>query len=606
MKKKPTIEQIVKLADDVETNVYSEVFEEFSEDERFYNLDFKADLDLPEDFSDIGIVLPTARDMVDANVDHIDINNARVKVNRAGEHDSNFKQEEAKRKFCLGVIWRSNVEKSISQWRIAAKHYALHGVCHFKTVWDADLWYDKPEQGKLSEEEYASELDKWNDRLESTFPIQILAIHPGCIMPDPYHITPEFCIEKHTKTAGNVINSFPHWTNPKGRDTNQLVDWIEYWDSDYRAMICDGESILKSGVVKHKYGFIPYVTIEAGLGNLSLEADYIDRYVGTLRHMKDILIAESRAYSIADYILKCGAWPWGVIEGDDNGAVTEIKQRFGVFQPLPTGVTLKPMPPDVPPEALNRWMDITSDYISAHSAPRSTRGLSEAGVRSGADRRLIMSEASLKFAHSIPAFRHGTARVLENCIRLYKYVIPYDVKLWSNTPADDFEIKIKREDLKEPFNCDIEFSPISEEDEIRRHDDLRLQVQAFGLPKEYAWKQLSNIDPIAMSKLVEESRVRDSQGLNQVKEQYIMQKAQLAFAQAQAAQMLQEEQKTNPIPQGQQGIAGFPTPQLQQGLTTNIPQQQGAVQQIQNANKATKMPAVFGQGQGGGGARRVS
>lgn len=602
---KPTIEGIIALHDDFK-EIYNKTFEAFLEDERFYNLDFLADLKMPDEFKDCGIVLPTARDMIDANVDHIDVNNAKVKVNRANINDSNYKREEAKRKFCLGVIWRTNVENTISPWRVAAKHYALHGVCHLKTVWDADLWYDKPVQGDMSDDEYGKLIDKWNNQLETVFPIQVLAVHPACLMPDPYHIVPECYIETHTKKCYAVMNAYDTWTNPKSRRGNEEVDWIEYWDGKYRAVICDGESILEGGVVEHPYGFIPYVTIEAGLGNHSSSGCFTDRYVGSIRHMKDILVAESRAYSIAEFILKKGAYPSGFIQGPNVEQLQAIDNGFGRWTPLPEGVNIFPMKPEVPPDSLRVWLDITSDYISAHAAPRSSRGLSESGVRSGADRRLVMSEASLKFAHSIPAFRHGTAKVLENCIKIYKYVIPNDIRLWSNTPADDFEIKINREDLREPFNCDVEFAPIGEEDEIRRHDDLRLLVGGLNIPRKWAWKQLSNVDPLAMEKMADSEKIEQSQGLMQAFDSYIAQRASLALQQKEMGTPENVQSMIQQASQPQQsGIAGFPAPSMNGQMTTNIPQPPNALQALQNQNKSSDLPMNIGQGQGGGGSNYV-
>ena len=597
---KPTIAEILQ-ENEYCKKVYggeSGVFYQFDEDQRFYELDFLPDLCLPTDFPDIGICLPTARDMIDANVDHIDVTNARIRVNPKSTTNIDVEGAELKRKFHLGIIYRTNVESSISPWRVGAKHYALHGLTYLKTVWDADLWPDKPVQKAESDDEYANKIRKWRGESEPLLPINISAVHPRNVMPDPHHIIPEFFIESHKKACFGVMNRYPHWKNPKNKDIDDDVDWVEWWDGEYKCFLIDDEPVLriKSGLVKHKYGFIPYVPIESGLGNLSIDGDFSMRYVGGIRYMKDILIAESRAYSIADYILKSGAWPFYTITGGEEAkALTKIAHKYGQAEYIGPDTKIDKHSPDVPPDALRTWLGITSDYISAHAAPRSTRGLSEEGIRSGSHERLRLSEASLRFAHSIPAFRHGTARVLINCIKLFKNVIPGDIRLWSQTIGDEFDIIIKKDNLEEPFNCEVEFAPISDEDEYRRHDDLRMNIQMGLDTKRSARRKMPGVDPLAM----EDEEIRDAvrTAIIPVIQQKATEDAGLALQQLRAA----ANAKT---PQGQPVGGGQPMG----GMTPSIPQprpQEGSPQGIVQQRQAQTGPVYPGQGLGGGGPRHV-
>ncbi len=59
-------------------------------------------------------------------------------------------------------------------------------------------------------------------------------------------------------------------------------------------------------------------------------------------------------------------------------------------------------------------MAITSDIIAGHAATRSTRGMSEQGVRSSIDRRLMMAEGGMKYAYSRDSFKNGMAKVFIN------------------------------------------------------------------------------------------------------------------------------------------------------------------------------------------------
>ncbi len=217
---KPAVQDILDLYQSCSKH-YEDLFAQFSEDERYYELEIKNLLGMPEEFKSEGVTLPTARDMVDACVDHTDITNARVFVNRKSTSSISETEAEMMRKFYLGLIHRTNVEASISPWRIGAKHYWLHGLAVFKTVWDADRWIDKPERNEgESEEGYAVRIDKWRYDNSQSVPIVIQAINPKCAMPDPYDLGGKFVFEVQDKLMYNVKEKLPSWSNPLVKKIN--------------------------------------------------------------------------------------------------------------------------------------------------------------------------------------------------------------------------------------------------------------------------------------------------------------------------------------------------------------------------------------------------
>jgi hypothetical protein len=613
---KPTVEEILTLFESC-MDIYDPLFTQFDEDESYYDLDFLNKLNLPKEFASQGVILPTASDMVEACVDHTDVGNARVYTNRKGTSATSEKEQEMMRKFYLGLIHRTNVESTISPWRVGAKHFWLHGLAVFKTVWDADRWSDKPEQGKESDESYANKIEKWRSDNHLSIPIVIKAVHPRWIMLDPYEDGGRFVFEFKDELVYDVRNKYPTWSNPKGKNVDKTVEHISFWTPDFRCELYDGEPILKAGVAKHDYGFLPYIAIDTGLGNLSTTNAMDKRYVGILRKIHDLLISESRNYSLNDIVLSKTAWPWGTIEGKGAEGVTQISQQFGTYTPLPDGVKLVNQTPQVPPQALQSHLAITSGYISAHAAPNVVRGMGETGVRSGTDRRLLLSEASTRYLYATEAFKHGTAKILTNCARLMKNVIPGDIRIWSRTPTDEFDITINKDDMKEPFNCYVEFAPVSEEDEYRRHDDLERLVSSKIVTRQWARKQMSNVDPIAME--VEETVEELSQNpaVQQVSAQYVAARMMEAVSKRSAAESINNPPPALPMNAmgtmnmgqggGQVPQQGTP-PMMGQQLTTNIPHigTPGSAQAVQNQMAKMRSPVSINpnQGQGGGGNRR--
>ncbi len=600
MKYKPTVDDILKELLPRMESVYFDVQGKFDEDESFYELEFKDRLNLPKEFEKQGIVLPTARDMVDTFVDHIDISNARVFVNKKGTSNISADEAEILRKFYLGLIHRTNVESDISPWRVGAKHYALHGLCVFKTIWDADRWPDKPIQGDdESDKDYADRIDAWRRETHLSIPIIVQAVHPSCIMGDPSYPIRQFVFEKHDRLVFNIKKRYPKWKNLNEKKDGDTITFLSYWDDTYRADFADEQPLLPGGVVKHRYGFLPYVFIDSGLGNQSQDAKMEKRYVGLLRYMTDLLISESRDYSIADIVLPKISWGGGFLMGENAERVGKITQEFGKWNKLPSGVTPKSWGEltQAPPGTLNDHLNRTSMYISSHAAPPSLRGMGETNVRSGADRRLVISEASTRFSYSAEAFKHGTSKVLTNCALLLKNVIPGDVRVWAKTPTDEFDVEIKKDKIKEPFTCYVEFAPISEEDEYRRHDDLERLVQSGITTRPWARTQMSNVDPIAMELEEEKEKLRIDPNIQALISQYAQGKIAEAISKRTLVETSQTPSQTQPDEQGMgqtrslvPGIPNVPVP--------------GSAQDLQGQLKGMRSPNPMSATQGQGGGQR--
>ena len=291
----------------------------------------------------------------------------------------------------------------------------------------------------------------------------------------------------------------------------------------------------------------------------------------------------------------------GYITGADAGSLGEIKQEYGKYWPVgDKDVEFHDWESKVPPEASFRHLATTHDYISGHAAPRSARGLSETGVRSGADRRLIIAEASAIYQYATPAFQNGWAQILSKCAMLVKNVIPGDFEIWTKTPTDEFDVVVKKDLIREPFNYYVEFAPISEEDEYRRQDSLlKMWNGGQGITtQEWTWNQMSNVDPERMRRSQEKERLRAMPSYNQIKDQTMA----MMYQQALQAQGLQGQ----PV----QGQSGAPqTTDGQRPLVPGIPNRaplgsgQALDNQLANLVAQNNSGIQGGQGLTGGGNR---
>ena len=604
---KPTVDYIKDLITRTET-LYSPLHRLLERDEKFHELNFKDELQMPVKFEDMATALPTSRDFVDTQVDNTDLANARVTAGAKSIGAHSPEDKEFLEKFGQAILYMNNVFSDISPWRVVGKHFWLHGLGVLQTAYSTDLWLPQPRKGEGEQEgEYKDRMEQWRQERGDMPPILLRPVNPRNVMPDPSLFGKQYVIESHLRALLDVTRRWPKWSNPKGRkggEGDERAEYKIYWDTRYRYEEVDGEPIFpgRTGIVAHNYGFLPYVFFESGLGNLSSDGDLAQRYVGILRYMFDVLLSQSRKYSMAEAILKLGAWPWGVLEGTNAQKVAKLEQEFGTYNPLPEGVTIKQMSPQVPPEALRQHLAIDEDILASHAGPRSLRGMGEQGVRSGADRRQILSQATSRFRYSNEAFKHGAARVLVNCARIYKYLVPDDAPFLVGGPSKkDTWLTIKREDLKEPFSFAVEFAPVSEEDEYRRHDDLERLVSSGIIPRSWARQQLPNVDAVALELEVEKQKLMEDPALQQVVSQYASGKLLQALIKRGEAETIAQgkpiTQPTQPTPQTQPGRALVP-PIPQRAAPGSAEEQQLFLQKLRS-----QMPMSPTQGQGGGGNR---
>ena len=632
---KPSVEDVKQLYEDCERRYQeSGVFEEFEQDEKFYECDIHDLLDLPKELRVLsandkgGIVVPTARYFIDTAVDHTNVFFPVVKVpsKETGFNSRTFDEAEMIRKAALGIYYGNNIDNSIAPARVGCKHFYINGVAIFKEGWDPDRYMNRPDRGQdESENDYAVKMDEWRSTHHDSVPVFYQAIHPGHIMLDPYHDGGMFVFETRDELVFDVNEKFPWWGNPEGKQKlSDKVKHVTFFSNQWRGEFYDWEPVMplkgKKGIFNHDYGFIPYTVIDTGLGNVSKDNDLKQRYVGLLRYVRDLLISESRDYSLGDILLKRGVLGGGFLQGDDAKLVEKIDEGYGKWTPLPPGVEVVKNQPDTPPEALLQWMETTQNYLAA-LAPRSVRGMGETGVRSAAHQRSLADQAAQMYQYSNIAFENGFSKVLSNCVRIVKNVVPGDIDLWARTPTDEFDVEIKKDKLKEPFVVYVQFNSMSDEENYRKQDGLRLLVQSGIASIDYARAQMPNMDVKAMKKAELKQVIRT--GLVPQYQQYANARLTIALSELAAKEgipqtlgMPQQQGQGGP-PQGMNpatGGNGMPQPGMPpqappgRNMITQIPERSmpGAQQDVENYLKGLRSPVPVhpGQGETGGGFRK--
>lgn len=546
---KPTKQRIFDRLTDLRS-YYSTRNVNFDLDDSYYELLFVDKLGLPEEYKEDGIVLPTARDIVEAGTNHLSTVFARFFRPVIGTGQKAKDQAEMLRKFDTALFYRTKMESQSSPWRIASKHGCIYGMWCFETVYDPSRVPDEPEQESgESDEELQKRMDSYDGEMHDVMPISIRAIHPRCVYPEISE-HPTYYIIEEPKTLTQARKDWPNWT-PEVAPTQgvlmgsvaQMVNQVTYWDGKYRAIYlnlvpvtsektknmsaADLAKVIpllpgEDGVVEHDYGFSPYVVGYSGLGNLDWYSKPERKAVGLIRYLRGLLKSESFVYSAYAIMVKHGIWPVTFAKGPGAAGVANIKMKYGKIYELPAGVTLEDYIKAMPPETAWQLMEYTNSVLSASAAPRSMRGLPESGVRSGTDRSLIMSEARQKYDTILEQMQLSTAKVMSNCTKVAERVVPNNINLWAKAPDEEISVELKKEEIRSHYTTYVEFTPISPEEEARRHSDGMNLVKTGVLSSDTMRRRyLSHIDPEAEDIKVEAEKLRNDPAIRQVLAQIV-------------------------------------------------------------------------------------
>jgi len=587
----------------------------FDLDDVYYELLFRDQLGLPEEYKEDGVVLPTARDIVDAGTNHISTIFARFLRPMRGTGPEAQEQAEMLRKFDTAMFYRTKIESSISPWRVAGRHGCTYGMWCFESLYDPSKVPDEPEREKgESEEDFTDRMDIYNGELYDALPIVIRAVHPRNVFPDP---SGEFVIIEEPKTLPQAKAEWPNIltqlmisgivrggvTTGTANDATQ----VSYFDKSYRAIYVNGVPALAAadseGVIEHDYGCIPYVIGYSGLGNADKSAKPEKQAVGLIRYLRPLLRSESFAYSVYNIVLKQHSWPITFVSGPGAAAIAHIKLKFGKIYEKPPGVTIEDYVKSPPPEMVMAHMQYTNAVLSASGAPRSIRGLPESGVRSGTDRAQIMNKATLKYDSILEQMQLCTAKVMSICTKIAERVVPADFHLWAKAPDEEFDFRIDRAKIKHHYTTFVEFTPVSPEEEARRHADMENLVKTGILSSSTARRRyLTHIDPEAEDIKVEAERLRSDPAIRQVLGQIAAQElagevARLGKIKALQAGNLPTQQAEQP---GQAALSG---PGMAQALSSMGRPQQAAPTMPGGPEQLMAQMAQAGVPSTGGGMR---
>lgn len=437
---KPSVEKIKEIFKAYEKH-YSTLHQDQKGIDEYYELTF--DANVPVNYP--ARVPPTARDWIDVGVRNFTLDNPKAKVYL--RNDSDIAREQVSKMETFYNFW---LRKDILIIKQAAKKLPLRGEVFLKVNMD-DTYFGSDDEERLFH-----------------FPLFLTVPDPINVYCSPAHsgLVPKDVVEtfKITVAEAEALCEANEWKWKTDKKPNDEVTWFSYISPEWRCFLIEDEPVLPSEVQPNLLGFVPYVHIPAGFGQLSYEGKPEYLYRSLLWSKQDMLKMQVRTLSALDAINARYAWPQRTMILGDIGAQAEIEKLYPGGQ-IPTDpdkwlyqikdrAEISIIEGEQPPPGLFQEYAL----IQSHAAPPEVlAGVRPAGVYSGEHQESLMSTAKPIYKDAFKNLEDGLGIAMGMGARIIEKVYDYPVQI-KNFASEDAKTyrQIKPSDIKGHYDCEVQ------------------------------------------------------------------------------------------------------------------------------------------------------
>lgn len=521
------VDELKELTEEMKGH-YATLHDEFTKDEQWYQLDEDIDIGLPSEYKSQGVLLPTARTIVDTAVDHISPQFRDILVPRKSSTlSATNKAKDQQRFYSASLTWLENQSPS-SPYRMANKQLGIYGMAVTKTTYveDWDVAKGEDEEGIRAE----------------FMPFRHRVLHPAEVFPDPFNDEAQWVIQVNDRMIGDLFNIYGKFNTHK-RLTDR-AEVIEFWDRGERAVLVDGEPIID--LVEHSWGEHPYTIGDSGLGFISLDRKPEHRYMGYLRFVREVLKSESRNYSINDIVLKASGWPIQVASGPGASQLAGIEMQYGKIYELPPDTDLRQLTPELPPPLVEAHRFTTSTILSEATAPRPLVGLRNPGTTSGRDQNIQLGQARLRYQGMAQASEMMLTAIARKLGTYMENVVEHPVNISLGTTENEYK-EVSPKTFKGVRPVKVTVNVLEPDNEFGKKQAVAQELTVGTIDRETAVEELHpDKDTEKMLRNIRKDALERSPAVQQLlstivaeklsQDEEIMEKLQAAIEKAQVAE----------------------------------------------------------------------
>ncbi len=458
------------------------------DDDLYYNQGFTVSgVPMPANFEQIRP--DTAKMVVDMATNNTSGNYPRIHAPRTHETEKAQINSTLREKAVSGFWYRTanaEAENPIRSW---AKHLFLRGAAAGAVLYDQDLWPAMPERDKFSSEnDFKDALDEFEATRKSSWPFHTLVLDPMVCYPDLATDGQNYFIVAVQRYAYDLKYQFPEWDyfipgNDKPCRPTDFVQFITYFDPVWKCYLIGnatigpgstygqsgienprgvGAKLLRPGIVKHGYGFLPYKFLGAGLGQPTGLPH--QRFKGLITQTKDLLRAEARRMSHMDALVAEYAFPHVAAQRG-----VDLHMELGGVTWVPQGIrpadAVEFKRPTVPLNDVLAELSTIREAITRQTVPDPLGGIRPVGVESGYHESILLGTGRTKLKSSIDALERMIEWGSGSFLRIVENKIKAKVSIWGKGFKETQFITIGPDDIKGAYEIYAYIAPALPQDE---------------------------------------------------------------------------------------------------------------------------------------------
>ena len=387
---------------------------------------------------------------------------------RAVEHADNAE------KFGQSILDSVASNAAVPPFVDGAKRSILGMWCLKGPLFDFSAWGDAP-KGKVDSDARQA----YRIRQAEHPPFLFQSVDPNQILWDESNpFKPRWILQKYLMPRDSFEHTFPVWGNPKHKKPQEMVEIVEYWSENWRAVLgddqwatynqeADGERV--TGLVPNIYKFVPYMIGFGTWGFAGGKPEEITRSMLDL--IEDELIEESRILSIMSWAAQLYGLPTFVAL-DPEAFIEAMKAGPGGVIPAQGEDIEKTMPRPLgmpePPAWLERYAGSISAKQESNTISRSTIGEREEGMTSGIMSGIHIGESKTILKPIVNRLSAQASMLLNRCAWIHENLIDEPISMWLTLSGGREMITIKPEDWKGQYHFNVDMEPVDPTRDDRR------------------------------------------------------------------------------------------------------------------------------------------
>ena len=443
----------------------------------------------------------TAHSIVMTAADHIAGDSPQIEVPEAGLSKKAQERSESIEHALQDSLWRFQSAYPENPLRTLVINGLWSGQMISKgPIFDGDEWGLEPIESDYKEPtEYESDMDEYDRTKRLSWPFYWKAEDPRFVYPDPGTVGKKWVIVRYQRTAGSIHQQIPSWdmrlpgmaTSDQEMRSGTLVDFIEYWDENYRGYFVGSQPVtdIKNpsalpppknakaiGVYSHRNGKPPFQIRSAGYG-LDSGLPH-ERFRSLLYPARSLISAEIGAYSQRDALMRRTAW---------TQVLTPIGSGFDSVQPG----TVKEMRTEdiehtrpfseINPQviaALDAEIEQLSEAIQQATFPNVVQGIKAKGIASGYGQNSLVAQAKVKYGAAVVNLSSLMSEFLVDFGHCIQHVVQETVPVWGQTRWGKADSTLDPKEIDDLRYVIVNINPKLPTDDA---NDLAMAQVALGL-----------------------------------------------------------------------------------------------------------------------------